>query len=435
MLIGSPEYNIKTIFSLNSPHFGMLSNLGQIDEDKLSSYYDIKKSKSFQNITCLNQYYIQSIKDLEAKEKFKIDVYDIENKIIKKIIINDLDFVFGVKNVNIKNENLSEIYFLTIGLQIFIPERYIQEKKINFIPLLKQKNIIDTYNWFIYYEKIKKNKEELYNLEELINIKKVLIIGDFPHKYKSDQFHKEQLFSVYSNYLFWKLEFKSVYFYRNNTKFNTGMMKQEIYHNNARMNFNNFFIWAPSIYMIMIRNSFFIDYINWNICHYQDDDLLESFYCDKSENFSINNLKYFPILYLEHNELNYTFELNYKDLFIEKDNKYIFMIVRKKGEIDEWYLGHIFFSKYQFVFNQDLKSISFYNLDIEAKNEESTAKTIIVNNSTNFKYIFLIIILSSILFIVLGFMIGRYIYKEYKKKKRANELDDDYEYISDKNIN
>ena len=34
------------------------------------------------------------------------------------------------------------------------------------------------------------------------------------------------------------------------------------------------------------------------------DNDLETFYCDKSNNFNINNLKEFPTLYFEHNEFN-----------------------------------------------------------------------------------------------------------------------------------
>ena len=45
------------------------------------------------------------------------------------------------------------------------------------------------------------------------------------------------------------------------------------------------------------------------------------------------------------------------------------------------------------------------------------------------------IIISWILFIILGIFIGKYIYKKYNKKLRANELDDKYEYISEKIIN
>ncbi len=116
------------------------------------------------------------------------------------------------------------------------------------------------------------------------------------------------------------------------------------------------------------------------------------------------------------------------------------MIVSEMGDVDDWFFGKIFFRKYQLVFNQDSKTIGFYNLnlEIEINNEENKTKTIIINESTNFIYIILIIILSFILLIGLSFIIGNYI-KKYKKKKRANELDDDYEYISgnknDNNIN
>ena len=50
------------------------------------------------------------------------------------------------------------------------------------------------------------------------------------------------------------------------------------------------------------------------------------------------------------------------------------------------------------------------------------------------KYIVLIIFCCFIVFIGIGLIIGSFIYKDYKnkKKKRANELDDDYEYVADK---
>ena len=47
-------------------------------------------------------------------------------------------------------------------------------------------------------------------------------------------------------------------------------------------------------------------------------------YCDKSENFTIDNLKEFPVLYFQNNELQYIFEFNYIDFFIEK---VIFIII------------------------------------------------------------------------------------------------------------
>ena len=433
MKIGKPEYSIKTLFSFNSPYFFMLSNYELINEANLLNNYDIENSETFHNISCLNQYYVQSNKDIHAEEKFIINMYNLDDKSNKEFIIDDLDFVLGVRNINQKKENLTKIYYMTIGLQFFTSQRYTQEKKINFISLIKQKKLVENYNWFIYYEKIKRNKEGLYNLDELVNTEKSLILGDFPHKFKPNEFHEEQLLNINSHYFLWILEFKSVYFYRNNTKFNTGLFKQEIYHNKAQLNFNHFIMYAPSLYITMIKNNFFESYISRNICHYYIYNQIESFYCEKSDNFNINDLKLFPTLYFEHFELNYTFEFTYEDLFFEKDNKYFFM-VSSLFDVDDWFLGEIFFRKYQFVFNQDSKTISFYNINLDFEQKENSKKTIIINKSIDWKLIILIIILSSILFIGIGYIVGKNIYKKYKKKKRANELDDDYDYTSDKKI-
>ena len=232
------------------------------------------------------------------------------------------------------------------------------------------------------------------------------------------------------------LEFNNVYFYRNNTKFNTTNYKQSIYHNRVQLNFNDILIFAPPLYITLIKNSYFEQYISKNICHHYMDSEIESFYCDKSSNFTINNLKTFPTLYFEHIDLNYTFELTYKDLFVEKDNKYIFMIFSEIGDIDEWFFGDLFFRKYQLAFNQDSKIISFYNhnSDVNTDNEEDDydkkTKTIIIKEKENIIYIILIAILCCIICIVLGFIIGKFLQKN-RTKKKANELDDDYEYISE----
>ena len=436
--IGEPEYSLKTNISVTTPHFFIGSNLEPKSIINSLDLYDIYKSKTFKNISKLNQYYVQSVEDISAKEKFIINIYNSDNKNNKNQIINDMDFVLGVRNSFQTKHNYSEVYFITIGLQLYSTSKYIQEKQFNFISISKEKEIISNYNWFIYYEKISlKDDYKLYNVDDLIKNKKNLWIGGYPHEYASKYYSKGQLFSVYSNYFLWIIEFKCVYFYRNNTKFNTGMIKQEIYHNKARLDFNNFFIYAPSLYLSMIKNEFFNIYHARNICHYYTDNNMESIYCDKSEDFNVANLKHLPILYFEHNEFNYTFEFSYKDLFAEKDNKYIFLIAVKTLDVDDWFFGDIFLRKYQLVFNQDSKSISFYNINIkidDINNEENNKKTIIINKSLTMKYIVLIIFSCFMVFIGIGFIIGYLIYKDYKnkKKKRANELEDDYEYVSDK---
>ena len=429
--IGEPEYILECKFSLHTPHFAMLYNEQKLNEDEKNKNYHIKKSKTFKNITCLNQFYVQTNKDIHANEQFKMDLFSIDNKQNKEIIINNLDFVLGVK-YHIK-KNYTEVYYLSIGLQIFTTNKYIQRNQFNFITNLKNINLIDDYIWFMYYKKEEKEKEELKKLDDIFNINQKLLIGDYPHNYKPNEFSKEQLYNIYTNNFLWSLKFKSIYFYENRTKFNSGIIKQGLYNSNCQINFNDFFIYAPYTYLITIKNNFFNDYINQNICHAFMDNDLETFYCDKSNNFNINNLKEFPTLYFEHNEFNYTFEFTYRDLFIESNDNYIFLIVNTNDDVEDWFLGRAFFLKYQFFFNPDAKSIGFYNPNIKF-NKNNDNKNEIIKNENNFKFIILIIVLSSLLIISIVALI--FFFKNYKnkKKKRANELDDDFDYTSDKNI-
>ena len=272
-----------------------------------------------------------------------------------------------------------------------------------------------------------KNDDDLYNLDEIVNIKSKLLIGSLPHLYNSKKFKENQLISVYSNNFEWLLFFKNIYYFYKN---DTNLKKVILYNNRVQIDLNELFIYGPSLYYTYIKRDYFNEYLSKNICRTFTDDKIEGIFCEKS-NFSKKNLKNFPTLYFFYNELNYTFEFNYRDLFIEKDNKYIFLIVIEKNvEIDEWYIGFSLLKKYQFVFNQEAKTIGFYNPNIT--NEDSNK----IDSKNTMNYIIhLIIFLSWVVFICIGFFIGKYFYKKYKNKKRANELDDNYEYITEKNIN
>ena len=57
------------------------------------------------------------------------------------------------------------------------------------------------------------------------------------------------------------------------------------------------------------------------------------------------------------------------------------------------------------------------------------------NGSMNAKTIAFIIVISGIVFIVIGIIIGKIIFKKMDKKRRANELDDNYDYNTYENEN
>ena len=91
-------------------------------------------------------------------------------------------------------------------------------------------------------------------------------------------------------------------------------------------------------------------------------------------------------------------------------------------------LGQILIKKYILTFNYDTKLIGFYNgtkiIGTNIQKEKDGAKGGSSNSTT-----IIIFIISFIVFISIGFLLGKKIYERARKKK-ANELNDDYEYES-----
>ena len=442
--IGEPEYKIKLIPSTLNPYLSMtyqfISQNG--NNIKYEYEYDVHKSKTFKNISATGKYFIRSYRDIKATERIKINIFNYNNNITKEINVDDMNFILEVKNLNKKkNTDTIKIYNLNIGLQILHDNKNSYEKyNYTFIYQLKRKKIINNYHWSVFFEKGKNKKgKNLYNANDLINTKAELIIGDYPDKYKPNILDENQLMTIKSNYLYWNLYFSNIYYFTNSTI----NKKQIIPCPNTELSFNSFQINAPMTYYIYINNHYFKKYINDNLCHNGYSGELLFLYCDKSEKFNINELEKFPTLYFQHDELDYTFELTYEDLFTEKDNKFWFLVCFESYyEIDKWFLGNIFLRKYYFVFNQDSKTIGFYNLNLprklktkveKEKEREREREIIFVNKKMNLKYIIIILCLGSFLFIYIGIAITKKIYKKYPNKKKALELNEEYE--NNKDIN
>ena len=86
--------------------------------------------------------------------------------------------------------------------------------KFNLILQLKEKNILESYDWFILFDNEKATKEnEIFNLENIANIKSTLIIGGPPHYYDKTKFFKSQLLQSKTDVDAWTLKFQDVYFY------------------------------------------------------------------------------------------------------------------------------------------------------------------------------------------------------------------------------
>ena len=104
-------------------------------------------------------------------------------------------------------------------------------------------------------------------------------------------------------------------------------------------------------------------------------------------------------------DLNYTFVLNYKDIFLLHENKFYFLILFDKKNGFFWKFGKTFLKKYQLVFNSYRKTIGFYHND---------------NSNFNISY-FILIFLFILLFLIIVFIILKK-KNDNKKKKHATEL-------------
>ena len=154
--------------------------------------------------------------------------------------------------------------------------------------------------------------------------------------------------------------------------------------------------------------------------------------CDK-EKFKQNDLIKLPKLYLYLG--NYfeekKFVFDYKDLFTETKYKYFFNIIFENTTRSTIELGKVFLKKYPINFNfENNKILEIYDTyyEEEQKGEDGREKP---TNNYIVLYFVLIVVLVSVVG-VLGFFLGKYLNK--MRKKRANELDDDYDYKQDTSI-
>ena len=178
----------------------------------------------------------------------------------------------------------------------------------------------------------------------------------------------------------------------------------------------------------------------------------EIYFFDKNitqiENIKNKELKFY------HKEFNYNFTLNFKDLIIEKNNGYFFLIIFDFSSPNSWILGLPFLKKYNFIYNIDSKLIGFQennNGIIYSENNDSNDLNRIGNdkikknninegirNKNNkasvFKIIaiiFLSLLLLIIIVLVLGILIGKKLFET--RKAKVNELLELYDYSSKQN--
>ena len=126
------------------------------------------------------------------------------------------------------------------------------------------------------------------------------------------------------------------------------------------------------------------------------------------------------------------------------------MIIFEKTLFDHsdlafWNLGLPFLQKYEFVHNYEKQNIGFYipqeekkevapkkEIPIENEKDNDNSKANKNENESTYKIIIAAGIIIGIILIIGAFFLGKYLYQN--RKRKANELNDDFDYESgDKN--
>ena len=379
----------------------------------------------------------------KKEENLGNDVFTFIGDLHYKTTINigekgdGLDFYFKEKD---KNEDLCGIFGFNIDTTL---------DKTNLITQLKKKNYINKYIWTLNY------------LQEEDGI---IILGTEPHFYDNDrnlmsQYCEIKALPSQSPDTAWSFKIDEI---RIKPKDSDNVILSD---NKIDLLADRGLIIGTNEYKTKIDELVFNDLISKRICFREEvnnkdekgvNDIYYVYYCDKTqfmrnkytEQYSYYYL--FPSLQFYLKEANMTFTLVNDHLFHEIYNRAYFLIVFKKSGDNNniWKLGEPFLSHFQFTFEQDKKIVGFYNpimprisnedylREKEKEKQQTKEKNENLNNSDDKKTIIIIIIISVISVIILsvaGYFVGKKVNEI--RKKRANELKDEFEYVTADNNN
>ena len=242
--------------------------------------------------------------------------------------------------------------------------------KLNFIQQLKNKKIINNYNWYIRFNKDKTGE---------------MVIGAAPHEIKPENYFESDLYMTHARLIndafYWEIQFNAIYLNDNVSNKRINLLPS-----NGIISMNDNFIYSTKDYFNNITEIYFEQFFKNNKCKIQ---LVEKryerpfvIYCHK--NFTNEDMQKFPMLSLQSSDLNFIFNLDYNDLFLKTKGKYIFKVIFN-GQYGYWKLGKTFLEKYQFVFNYDSKMFGFYQKFIPENIEGDITYDYIVDKDKNKK--------------------------------------------------
>ena len=431
--IGTPEQKIKTILKMDK--YGFLIYEGALNYNKSETYEKVDED--------LRISWLFSYISIPSKDHLYLPSFNTYNDLYNTINTNN----DNINNYNIHktnktvflriqqkpgtSHNFNKMFnnYGIIGLKF---NNYSIFNAPEFILSLKAINETKTYSFSFKFESYKKNNFAINNNKGYFIFGEELI---------DDENEKDNInYTIcekYGSSIIWGLRFDNIY-----TKLNKD--KDEIIENNFTQKRSEIYINFPYLigtdeYFRYINKTFFNELIDKKVFYCNNlikDGNIYSYVCDSKSKYFMDYLDTnFPELIFEYKELGINFTLNKNDLFAynhynDSDTNLYFLIINNL-ETDHsyyysWVLGIPFLKKYRLSFNYDTKMIGYYRNDGKIIEKEKNNNNNKVNffESTVFKIIIIIIL------VIIIFVLGMLFQKTFQKnrKKKANELDDNYEY-------
>ena len=406
LVLGTPKQNVQIPIEFSTNDFYISKSYTVKNDEKCNrfniEYFDEESSTSLQNNEAEEVYYGVNF-FLASKVK---DYFYFDNKKI------DLEFYLS--------DHLSEIMPGELGLQLNpvsdLNTAFDTIEK-SFLKIIKNSGLTNNYVYTIIFKKTDINN---YNTKEIDGY---LYIGDYLHDINK-QYDYNKLTSInskiFQNEVRTEFLMHKLTIYKNN---NPKDIIKEIYlvknSLNVRLDYNFWGIQGSEIIRPYLEASLFT---KENKCYKDTFRYKETFYfyyCENNPTIIKKIKNDFPIIQFTHQDFNYNFTIKGDDLFIQKgEYVYCLMVFSDYFNKYEWKLGRPFLNKYIFSVDHDAKKILFYSIqdNISVRGlSKSTSVSLII---------FLVII-----FLILGFIIARKVYRVHKRKT-TNVLDDDFEYVT-----
>ena len=385
-------------------------NLAKLKMSNFSFLYNNEDNLIINNYSFFMTTKINNSTKYDIKETYITEPEEIGLNIIKGNKYNKVD-------VEEYNPYWDWDYYNPGETKVLKNNGYNIEEKTNLINQLKSYNYISSYTFSIKFDE---NEE-----------KGKIFIGGYPHEI--DKEHYNEKYFIYDNVevgyfrYYYHYEFKDIIY----DKEKLPWVKE------VEFSINFGFILSAYNYRDYLNEIFFN---NENYSKFCQEEIIGEYWVKACKEKVIKYFKpiyfYLSNTYLESNQTNYIY-FDYKDLFKKapgNNDLYYFQIIFVDNSY-KWVFGRPLFKKYRTVFDQDKKIIGFYTETGEYTNKKDDNDNDNDNNGNKFSlvWIFIVLLFIFVVLVIIGFLLYKNL-TSGRKKIKANELDDDYDYSPDKDL-